>query len=157
SHWAELRIASGLAERRTMSGHELAIGLEMLPREEQADIERWRKGDLSEEEFLKACDWEKAWGYDFGFYRPPLQLAKSEGLAVIALNAPGELTRAVAKKGLLGLSDALSKQLPELDVTDAEHKAWFRQEMRDHPNHHASFENLYAAQVVWDESMADAA
>jgi len=157
SHWAELRILESLAERRTMNGREVAVGIEMLPRTTQRIVEKWSAGKIGETELLTEADWEQRWGYDFGYYRPQLELARSNGLSVVALNAPRELTHEVSTNGINSLDDKKLKLLPELDLSDNEHRTWFKEQMSKHPHSKSSFDNMYAAQVIWDETMADTA
>jgi uncharacterized iron-regulated protein len=50
----------------------------------------------------------------------------------------------------------MRRWLPELDLDDQAHHAWFDQQMQNHPQTRAKSEHRYTAQVVWDESMAEA-
>jgi uncharacterized iron-regulated protein len=46
--------------------------------------------------------------------------------------------------------------LPELDLKDDEHRTWFKAATEGHGETvGADFESFYAAQVVWDETMAE--
>jgi len=153
SHYAEWVVIEGLAERAAMAGRDVGVGLEMLSRPQQPVLDAYLRGDLDNGEFEKESAWEEHWGWDFAYYRPQLELAKRRGLPLLALNAPRAWTRAVARHGIEGLPPELAKRLPELDLDDADHRAWFEQTMKDHP--HGNPRNVYAAQVVWDETMAE--
>jgi hypothetical protein len=60
--------------------------------------------------------------------------------------------------GINGLTMAEKALLPELDLTSAEHRAWFLRTASSIPAHGGvTLDNLYAAQVVRDETMADTA
>lgn len=155
SHFAQWVVLGALAERSAMNGRTVALGLEMLPRAEQRPLDRYLGFELDEEELLSEARWPQNWGWDFAFYRPQLELARHKGLPVLALNASRELTRAVAHHGLDGLTREQKKQLPELDFADGDHRAWFDSAMKDHP--HGKPDRVYAAQVVWDETMAESA
>jgi len=155
SHYAQLVVLAALHEHAGMSGRELALGLEMVARPEQRALDGYAKLELEEEAFLKESRWSERWGWDFAYYRPMFELARQRGVPMLALNAPRTLTRAVAKGGLASLTREQEKRLPELDLGDAEHRAWFDQTMKGHP--HGDPNNVYAAQVVWDESMAEGA
>jgi hypothetical protein len=50
---------------------------------------------------------------------------------LIALNAPKELTKKVAHHGLASLTPDERAQVPELDLKDAAHRAWFDALMED--------------------------
>jgi uncharacterized iron-regulated protein len=157
SHWAQLRVLSGLIERRGMSGREIGIGLEMVSVEQQDVLDDFQTGKIDSAELAKQLDWEETWGWAFDFYRPMLEVARDEGLTILGLNVPRQLPRLVAKYGPDDVEDHWDGKLPELDLTDAEHKRWFKSVMRAHPSPHASPDRMYAAQVVWDEGMAEAA
>lgn len=157
SHWAELRILEGLVERRAMTGRQLGLGLEMVETSKQEVLDRFSEGDIDAQELEKELDWEASWGWAFAYYRPTLELARERGVAIVALNVPRELPRAVSRKGVDGLDPEQAKKLPELDLGDAAHRDWFKRQMHGHPSPHASADNMYAAQVVWDEGMAQAA
>jgi uncharacterized iron-regulated protein len=156
-HWAELRIIEGLGERSRMSGRELGLGLEMFPRSTQETLDKWRVGKIDEDRLRADAHWDESWGWDFAYYRPMLEFARDRGVALVALNAPPLLAHAVAKGGLGSLSEEQGKQLPELDLDDRGHRKWFVKQMDGHPGAAARIDNYYAAQVVWDESMADRA
>jgi len=157
SHWAQLRVLSGLVERRAMTGREIGIGLEMVSAEQQDVLDDFKAGKIDSAELEQQLDWAETWGWDFDFYRPMLEVARDNGLEILGLNVPRRLPRVVAKYGPDGLADHWDGKVPELDLTDAEHKRWFKSVMRAHPSPHASPDRMYAAQVVWDEGMAEQA
>jgi uncharacterized iron-regulated protein len=72
-----------------------------------------------------------------------------------ARNASRELSHAVAQDGLSGLCRRLRRRLPAVGLDDSAHRAHFDQLMAHHPGGHTDPENFYAAQVVWDETMAE--
>lgn len=156
-HWAELRIVRGLLARAPMSGREVAIGLEMIQQPFQRQLDAYLSWDIDEAELVEDVEWHDRWGYDFGYYRPVLEHARRARLRVLALNAPKELTRKVAREGLDALDEAEQEKLPELDLDDAEHRRWFDRATSGHPVPGSDRDRLYAAQVVWDETMAEAA
>jgi hypothetical protein len=78
-------------------------------------------------------------------------------LPALALNAPAELTRKIAVDGLDGLSAEERANLPELDLDDADYRAYVSGLLGTFHSDAASLENPYAVQVVWDETMAQTA
>jgi uncharacterized iron-regulated protein len=135
-----------------------ALGLEMLPRTMQGALDRYVAGTLDEAGFLAEVDWEHTWGYDFGFYRPLLAFCRDHHLRAFALNAPRALAHAVAERGLAGLGADEKRDLPELKPGPEAHREFVREAFGAHPHGRFSdgkFENFYAAQLVWDETMAD--
>ena len=96
----------------------VAVGMEMFREPQQAALDRWVKGELTELEFLKASKWYETWGYDFGAYRDLLLFAKENRIDVIALNPSKELQEAVRRTGLDNVPEDLRRKLPEIDETD---------------------------------------
>ncbi|MEM9067540.1 MAG: ChaN family lipoprotein [Myxococcota bacterium] len=135
----------------------LVVGMEMLQRPFQPAADQWVAGRLDEESFRRESEWDQRWGVDIRLYRPMLELIRSRAIPLYALNAPRELTRAVALAGVDGLSEEQRAQLPEMDLENAAHRAMVEAAMAGHPHGDDSdaFERLYQAQVVWDETMAE--
>ncbi len=137
-------------------GKDVVIGMEMFERSQQAALDRWSQGFLTEEEFLKEVHWDTTWGMDYELYKGILDAAKNHHLTVLGLNAPRDLVRRVAENGIQGLSPEDRKMLPEVDLTDKEHRAYIAGIYKGHEKGSAKdFENFYEAQCLWDEGMAD--
>ena len=92
----------------------------------------------------------RALGYPFGT-TALLELGRGKIWASGA-DAPREFTRTIERVGFEALEE--QRELPELDLSQVEHRAAFDQVMKEHPHGGANPDNLYAAQVVWDETMA---
>lgn len=138
---------------------ELAIGYEMFQRPFQEPLSAYVRGELSEEDFLEQTQYEQRWGADLALYRPLFEANREQGLAGLALNAPTELTRAIGRDGIEPLTPELAALLPELVLDDAEHRAHIFRLFGLTPDDPAaaSLENVYRAQVTWDETMAQTA
>lgn len=155
-HWAELKVLHALFERTSMNGKELALGLEMVDRSRQSVLDRFAKSELDEDEFLKESQWSERWGYDFAYYRPQVELMQDHDLTLLALNLPKEVSHKLAHGGVDSLSDSERALLPDdIDTTDVDHRAWFDAVMKSHPPPPSDRDNVYLAQVAWDETMAD--
>jgi uncharacterized iron-regulated protein len=137
----------------TRAGSPLALGLEMVQRPYQPVLDDYAAGTIDEAELERALDWKRRWGFDFAMYRPLFVDAHDYGVPLIALNAPRELTRAVARRGIDNLDATARAWLPELDLGDEAHRRFFTAAL---PAGHDA-DRLYAAQVVWDETMAETA
>jgi len=158
-HFAQRRALEELATRSAAAQRPLSVGFEMFQRPFQPALTGFVAGTLPEAQFLTDSEYRERWGFDFALYRPLLLTAREFSLEALALNAPKELTRKIGRGGLAALDASEAKQLPELDLGNATHKAYFDAAMGDHPMPAGgpSLENMYAAQVVWDETMADTA
>ncbi len=132
----------------------LAIGMEMFQVPFQQPLDEWSAGLIDESVLRRDTEYDQRWGFDFSLYRPILEYARNRGIEVVALNAPRELSYAIAKDGLGSLPPEQAERLPELDLDHPEHRALFDAEF-DVGEHAAeeTVEQYYAAQVVWDETM----
>lgn len=154
-HAAQLQVL----ERVYAVDPSVGVGFEMLPHTKQPALDRYVAGVATAEAFVEEVDWKHTWGFPFGLYRPLFDFARAHGLPAVALNAPRELTKAVAKRGTEGLDAAQRQALPELVPGPAAHRELVREAYGAHP--HAGrfgahrFERFYQAQLVWDETMAE--
>lgn len=156
-HWVQLFLLRELSARAAKGGRALALGMEMFQRPFQGVVDDFAAGRIDEAALLERTGWAERWGYDFGLYRPMVFLARDSGLPILALNAPKELTRKVARHGLDQLTPEEKASLPELDLENAEHRAFFEEATQGHAMPEGGAENFYAAQVIWDETMAETA
>ncbi len=187
-HWVQLQILDHLSTPPPggTAPLGLGLGLEMVQQPFQGVLDDWSQARIAEPALLTRTGWGKRWGFDFALYRPVLELARARGVALVALNAPSELVKRVARVGLAGLVAGERARLPDLELGDIQHRAWFDRVMSDmgdeahggDPHGHGAPEpsvpapppadhpavpampkadDIYAAQVVWDESMADRA
>jgi uncharacterized iron-regulated protein len=158
-HFAQRRALEEIASRSSAEHRVFAVGFEMFQRPYQAALSGFVGGSLQEAQFLTESEYRERWGFDFALYRPLLEAARDSSLQALALNAPKELTRKVGRTGIESLDAGEKQQLPELDLANADHKAYFEAAMSEHPMPPGGpkLENMYAAQVIWDETMAESA
>jgi len=113
----ELEVIKGLYRR--FPG-KVAIGMEMFREPQQAVLDQWVKGELTELEFLKESKWYQSWGYDFSAYRDILLFARENRIDVIATDhAPHAVEEKesefdLAPPGTIGLETALAAVLTHL-------------------------------------------
>ena len=175
-HWAQLHVLEQIAARG-QGGTGLALGMEMFQRPFQGVLDDFVSGRIHEAELLARTGWKQRWGYDFALYRPIVHLAVDSGMVLLALNVAKELRKKLVRVGVEGLSPDERGRLPEMDLDDAAHKAWFDGVMAEmggaHAHAHAAHgtgeddvdpeevaeraRRIYAAQVLWDETMAETA
>ncbi len=85
SQRANLRILKGIPV-----GQNTVLGMECFWSEDQAVLNRFLKGTLSEKDFLKQIEWKKYWGFPWENYRPLLRWARKYKVKVIGLNGPSK-------------------------------------------------------------------
>lgn len=155
-HQAQLRIVQELVR----SGREVLLGLEMYPYPEQAHLDRWVAGGLSEEGFLDESRWYRNWGYHWNYYRDIFLFARDHRLRMIAVNAPREVVSAVRRKGFLRLTPEEAAHIPSrVDTESAEHRNLFRAFFTEEDAMHSAlteeqWEGMFKAQCTWDATMA---
>jgi uncharacterized iron-regulated protein len=158
-HFAQRRAIEELGRRSSAAKRPFSVGFEMFQTPYQPALTGFASGTLPEAELLTQSEYAQRWGFDFSLYRPLLEAARELGLSALALNAPRELTRKIGRSGLAALDAREAEQLPELDLGNADHRAYFTDAMAGHPMPAGgpSLDDMYAVQVVWDETMADTA
>lgn len=152
-HAVQRALIEALSEKR-----EVMLGLEMFQAPYQSVLDDYVSGRIDEAAFIAQSEYEKRWGFEYALYRPILELARTKGIRVLALNAPSEVSRAVGRGGLDALDDAQRAALPELDLHNEAHRALVMDALKQHASMgEETLERFYTAQVIWDETMADRA
>ncbi len=152
-HHLHARLVEQWGRAAKAAGRELAVGFEMFDASRQPPLDAFATGVLNFPGLLDASDWRHRWGWDPVPYEPLFEAARSSGAQLLALNAPRELTKKVARGGLASLPPAVAVQVPALVLDDEEHRQFFAASMGNHGGAGLS-ENFYIAQVIWDETMA---
>jgi uncharacterized iron-regulated protein len=136
---------------------ELVLGMEFFQRSDQEALDAWSRGELDESQLLEATEWIDRGTYNFGYYRPVMEVARDRGIRVVGLNVPREIVRAVNRGGLESLSDVQQAEIGEVTTDGSpEHRylieRYFGETAAMLPP--GWFDNMYAAQCVWDVAMA---
>lgn len=127
-HWAQREILDQLSARR--SGRPLALGMEMFQRSFQGVLDDFAGRRIDADALHSRSGWEERWGHDFAMYAPILELAVARGLVLVALNIESELRHKISRQGMDALTRAERARVPEYDLRDEEHRAWFDEAMR---------------------------
>lgn len=152
-HQLQAQIIDALAQ----AGRSVVVGFEMFTRPNQENLAPWSAGLWTEEQFVQRADWKSQWGFDFSIYRPIFEAVRKHRLPMVALNVPRDWVRAVGRGGPGALTEEQKSQLPPLYLQNRQHRTIFEAMLGGHPVTGAAGENMYAAQVLWDEGMADTA
>lgn len=139
---------------------DLAIGLEFFQQPFQDPLDAYLERHIDTREMLVKTEYYNRWQFDYRLYAPILEFAREQGIPVVALNAPQEISSKVAREGISALSDAERAQLPA--QLDHNNLPGYRQRLRavfeQHPEiQHMSFDKFVEAQLLWDETMAERA
>jgi uncharacterized iron-regulated protein len=157
-HIAQLEILQQLHRRNP----KLAIALEMVQRPYQRVLDLYLSGAISEVELRAQTEYDRRWSFDWAFYAPIFRFAKANQIPLVALNTPSEILRKVSRSGLASLTGIDYKWIPKRADLELSNGA-YRQRLREiYDSFHkkkgksAGFERFVEAQVLWDETMAEA-
>ncbi|WWE59491.1 ChaN family lipoprotein [Parasalinivibrio latis] len=132
----------------------VSLSMEQFSRDRQELINEYLKGKIGEQALISKGN---AWNNYPSDYRPLVEIAKAAKLDVIAANAPKSVVRCIGQQGLAYLEKLTPKErgfvAKHVDTTESAYKTRFMASM-----HHGSkdqSEKQFAAQVTWDETMAE--
>ncbi|NOH79417.1 hypothetical protein F0231_06640 [Vibrio sp. RE86] len=147
------RFQTNLIEQLKES-REVAVSMEQFSRDKQAVVDNYLSGKIGEQVLIKDSN---AWPNYESDYRPLVELAKANDLNVIAANAPKPFVRCIGRKGLSYLNKLNDEQrsylAQSIDTSNSAYKEKFMASM--HHGKPEQTEKQYAAQVSWDETMAE--
>lgn len=154
-HDVQLRVIEALHA----TGRRVIVGLEMYPTSEQAFLDEWCDGLLTEEGFLRLSRWYRNWGYNWRYYRDIFLFARDHRIRLAAVNAPREVVAAVRTRGFDKLTPEEAAFIPSRIALDsADHRLLVKAFFAEAAGMHAAmaadmFEGLYRAQCTWDATM----
>ena len=152
------QMQANVIEALVADGRDVVVGFEQFTRPVQDSLNPWTLGWWDEATFIERSEWKTQWGFDYGLYRPIFESTRKNKLPMVALNVPRDWVRAVGRGGYTALTPEQKKELPnDLYLGNANHKAVFTGLMGGHPMTGPQGDNIYSAQVLWDEGMADTA
>ena len=137
----------------------LVLGFEMFPRSDQAVLDLWVDGRLSEAGFLERSDWKHVWGFDASLYLPIFRFARDHRVPMLALNVSDGLVRLVGRHGGAGVAQADREGIGTPAPPRAAYRASLESAMSGHSGMAMTPERLahfIDAQLVWDRAMAEA-
>jgi uncharacterized iron-regulated protein len=130
--------------------------MEMFPVEAQPILDRYIRGEMTEENFLKEVEWEEIWGFPYSLYRDLIDWQKEKHMPVLGINAPNKAVRKIGRKGLGSLTpDERAQVAREFHLDDSANRARVRSEYTVHQKGAIKdFESFFEAQLAWEETMA---
>ncbi|ENM5769866.1 ChaN family lipoprotein [Vibrio mimicus] len=148
------RFQTDLLKQMVENGHPMALSMEQFARDAQPVLDEYLAGEIGEQYLIQKAN---AWPNYESDYRPLVEFAKSQQLPIIAANAPKPIVRCIGRVGI----DYIKRLTPEqrqwiaakINTQDSPYKSTFMASM--HHGNPAQNENQFAAQVTWDETMAE--
>ena len=148
-HRAQLDVIRMLHE----AGIKVAVGLEMFRSDSQANLDQWVNGDMDRDAFKKI--YYDNWNYPLPLYRNIFEYARENGIPMVGLNVPRDITRQVARAGYESLSDDQRRRLGDVACrVDKEYMDYIRKAYGGHGHGNMNFIYFCEAQMVWDNAMA---
>lgn len=138
-------------------GRDVSVGMEMFTRDNQKAMAPWSRGRWTEAEFIQKANWKTQWGFDYALYKPIFDAVKDLNLPLAALNLPRDWVRRVGREGASALTAEEKKWAPEINLENKDHRRIFTAMIGGHPLEGQRGDNMLAAMVAWDESMAQSA
>jgi len=144
---------------------QVAVGVEYFTRQQQTALDELIYGqcEKSGNYFRETCDWDATWQYEWALYAPLFRFCQLNPTRIIGLNIPFEVAHMVAHGGIESVPSWLQELLPEMDLSQRQHRRRFEDTLRMQNAHreraqpHPGLDHAYTAQVLWDEYMADSA
>ncbi|ENM5917593.1 ChaN family lipoprotein [Vibrio mimicus] len=148
------RFQTDLLKHMVENEHPMALSMEQFARDAQPVLDEYLAGEIGEQYLIQKAN---AWPNYESDYRPLVEFAKSQQLPIIAANAPKPIVRCIGRVGI----DYIERLTPdqrqwiaaEINTQDSPYKSTFMASM--HHGNPAQNENQFAAQVTWDETMAE--
>lgn len=148
------RFQTDMLKQLSSASRPLALSMEQVTRDKQAILDSYLNGEIGEQYFMKQSN---AWPNYESDYRPLVEFAKQADIPVIAANAPKNIVRCIGRQGADYLeklnNDERGFVADEVNTANSPYKEKFMASM--HHGKPEQTEKQYAAQVTWDETMAE--
>ena len=132
------------------------VGFEFFYRDDNAFLEQWRNGQISEEELVKKTEWYKRGGLNYGYTRLIMDIIKKYKIKTIGLNVPRTILRTVSRKGFENLTVQEKALFPTIQIPNPEHEYFIKNIFGTFAAQVPMwFTNVYTAQKCWDVIMAE--
>jgi uncharacterized iron-regulated protein len=149
-HRFQLDVIKGLHDLKIP----IAVGLEMFTADNQAILDRWTAGTISEDNFIQA--YYANWNFPWPLYGDIFLYAKDNRIPLIGLNVSPEIAQKVAQSGFSFLTKEEREKLPPETgcVVDKEYMEFIRRAYAMHGHRDKQFLYFCEAQLLWDQVMA---
>ena len=155
-HQWQLRIIQALYKKQK----NMAIGLEMLPRDKQHVLNDWINGKISKAELQQKSDWRNYWSANFADYFPILDYAREKHIPLYALNISDSLNQKIQQSGWESVPDNQREGVgnyarPLRKYVRKLAKSFTRHVVPGQPIDKVAFLHFVQQQLVWDRAMAE--
>ena len=148
------RFQTDMLKQLTSYDRSLALSMGQFTRDKQPVVDAYLRGEIGEQYLMKQAN---AWPNYESDYRPLVEFAKQKNLPVIAANAPKSIVRCIGRQGLDYINKLDDDQrmfiAQAINTGSSPYKEKFMASM--HHGKPEQTEKQFAAQVTWDETMAE--
>lgn len=154
THSAIHRFQTDIVKQLIQDNPQLTLSMEQFSRDKQSVVDAYLNGKIGEQTLIKTGN---AWPNYESDYRALIEFAKANSIQVLAANAPKPIVKCIGRQGI-----------DYLDRLDADDRAYLARHVETGPSrykekfmasmHHGKpeqSERQFAAQVTWDETMAE--
>ena len=154
SHTGVHHFQTDLFNTLSAQGRTTALSMEQFSRDSQPVINQYLNGEIGEQTLIKEAN---AWPNYESDYRPIVELAKARQLDIIAANAPKNIVRCIGKQGISYLDKLNPEQRTMVAIHINTQASPYKDKFMSSMHHGVSekAERYYAAQITWDETMAE--
>ncbi|EPV2527658.1 ChaN family lipoprotein [Vibrio alginolyticus] len=154
THAGVHRFQTDMLKQLTSYDRSLALSMEQFTRDKQPVVDAYLRGEIGEQYLMKQAN---AWPNYESDYRPLVEFAKQKNLPIIAANAPKSIVRCIGQQGLDYINKLDDDQrmfiAQAINTGSSPYKEKFMASM--HHGKPEQTEKQFAAQVTWDETMAE--
>jgi uncharacterized iron-regulated protein len=141
----------------------MVLGFEAFPRSVQAHLDRWTRGNMDEQAFLKASRWDQVWRFDPALYMPLFHFARIHRIPMVALNVDQALIGRVREDGWQAVPGDAREGVSDPAPPSEAYVEYLAQSYANHPSatgktperDDPKFKRFVAVQLTWDRAMAE--
>jgi uncharacterized iron-regulated protein len=153
-HDVQFEVIKGLVE----SGKPVVLALEMFNPSQDKVLEAWSNGQTDPNTFLEQTDFLTTWSHNYRYYKQIFDYCREKHIPIYGANVERKYASKINMGGLGSLTDADIQILPHIDTSNVEHKFLINVMMGGmDASMPKQFDNMYAAQCLWDAAMGEGA
>ena len=153
-HDVQLDIIKGLVD----AGKPVVMALEMFNPAQDDALAAWSSGKTDPETFMEQTGYLTTWSHNYRYYRAIFDYAREKQIPIYGANVERKYTKKIAGVGISGLTRAERSEIPEVDLTSADHRFFIKAALGGvdalMPER---FDRMHQAQSLWDTAMGEGA
>lgn len=153
-HDVQYEVIKGLVE----AGKPVVLALEMFNPQQNEALSAWSSGKTDPNTFLEQTDFLTTWSHNYRYYKSIFDYCREKHIPIYGVNVERKYASKINMSGLGSLAEEEISILPHIDISNIEHKFLINVMMGGmDASMPKQFENMYAAQCLWDAAMGEGA